>query len=395
MDIVYSYEEAPQTYKKSIFLVGPTPRDKSVPSWRPQMIKHLEECGYDGVVFVPESREGKWSWEYDDQVEWEKKHLEMADMILAWVPRDLATMPAFTTNVEFGKYVASGKLIYGRPDDCPKNRYLDWLYADHGHGEPCNDMREIAAKTVIRLGHGAARTAGERNVPLMIWSTNMFQSWYGYQQYQGNRLDDAKVLWAYRTPSSNEMFAYCLWAKMWVHSENRHKENEFVLSRPDIYTVLAYRRAEDILDSKVVTVKEYRTPVLNMIGKVLELPSGSSKERGKSPVQIACEELKEETGLEIDVLRLVPVMRRQMCSTFSSHGSILYSVELTEDELREVERRSSAGQTFGLSEDTERTTTEIKTLRQLLWTGDMDWPMIGMVLDGVLKNVPQDRPVHI
>ena len=37
-------------------------------------------------------------------------------------------MPAFTTNVEFGYYIHTGKITYGRPEKAPKTKYLDWLY---------------------------------------------------------------------------------------------------------------------------------------------------------------------------------------------------------------------------------------------------------------------------
>ena len=63
-----------------------------------------------------------------DQVEWENFGTENCSKIVFWIPRKLDTMPAFTTNVEFGRYVGSGKCMYGRPDDSEKNRYLDWLY---------------------------------------------------------------------------------------------------------------------------------------------------------------------------------------------------------------------------------------------------------------------------
>lgn len=37
-------------------------------------------------------------------------------------------MPGSTTNVEFGYWVKSGKVLYGRPKDAVKVKYLDWLY---------------------------------------------------------------------------------------------------------------------------------------------------------------------------------------------------------------------------------------------------------------------------
>jgi hypothetical protein len=44
------------------------------------------------------------------------------------VPRDPATLPGFTTNVEFGRFVGRKPCVYGRPDGAPHTGYLDWLY---------------------------------------------------------------------------------------------------------------------------------------------------------------------------------------------------------------------------------------------------------------------------
>jgi len=93
---IYAYEKAPQSYNASIFLVGPTPRTNEVKSWRPKALKALSEAyknqQLEIVVFIPEPRNGVYSSNYIiKQVEWEKQHLEMADAILAWVPRDMNT----------------------------------------------------------------------------------------------------------------------------------------------------------------------------------------------------------------------------------------------------------------------------------------------------------------
>ena len=117
----------------SIFLAGPTTRDRRVPSWRPDAIKILRDLNYDGQVIYPEREVKVGHIDYDTQVEWEYHGLVNCDRIVFWIPRDLETMPAFTTNVEFGTYIKSGRIVYGRPDDAPKNRYLDWLYKKHSY----------------------------------------------------------------------------------------------------------------------------------------------------------------------------------------------------------------------------------------------------------------------
>ena len=121
MKINYSDQEVIKG-EKSIFLAGPTPRKIEVKSWRDEVCKKLEELGFDGVVYVPEySTHGKFE-DYDvqshtNQVEWERTALLNASVILFWIPREIPDMPAFTTNVEFGYWIHTGKIIYGRPDE--------------------------------------------------------------------------------------------------------------------------------------------------------------------------------------------------------------------------------------------------------------------------------------
>lgn len=130
---------------KTIFLAGPTPRDRDIPSWRPDFIKTLEEKGEECTVFVPETSDGWWHSNYEAQCEWEYDHLHMADCIVFWIPRDLETLPGFTTNVEFGYWISQDecKMYYGRPDGSPKTRYLDWLYNTEIGEVPHKSMEEL------------------------------------------------------------------------------------------------------------------------------------------------------------------------------------------------------------------------------------------------------------
>lgn len=124
--------DSPEFPTKSIFLAGPSPRDPSVKSWRPEAIRLIDHFNFDGVVCIPEWRSGQCQSDYTDQINWEKKCLEGSTAILFWVPRELQHMPAFTTNVEFGHWTAKcpDKVFYGRPSLSPKNKYLDWMYKD-------------------------------------------------------------------------------------------------------------------------------------------------------------------------------------------------------------------------------------------------------------------------
>lgn len=128
MTVIYSDQILPEDLTSSIFLAGPTPRDKITKSWRPEAIQILTDSGFTGKVFIPEHKDPNVGYDYLTQVEWEQKALENSTAIVFWVPRDLKTMPAMTTNVEFGIYHKQPNVFYGRPNSAPKCGYLDFCY---------------------------------------------------------------------------------------------------------------------------------------------------------------------------------------------------------------------------------------------------------------------------
>lgn len=147
MRINYSNQEVLKN-EKSIFLAGPTPRREDVKTWRIEACDILEKLGFDGIVYVPEYSANIPLESYDNQVEWERDALSNASVIVFWVPRDLKDMPAFTTNVEFGYWIHSGKILYGIPDDSEKNKYLDWLYQKDTGMKPFNNLEELLVSSV-------------------------------------------------------------------------------------------------------------------------------------------------------------------------------------------------------------------------------------------------------
>ena len=386
MRIIYATQDVPQSFEKSIFLVGPTPRHPDVPSWRPLMLEALEGVGYEGVVFVPEDEGGEWKHSYTDQVEWEHSCLDMSDLVVAWIPRDLETMPALTTNIEFGSLLTSGKLLYGRPEEAVKMKYLDHCYQKMWGRVPHTNMVEMADEVMSRLGVGDLRTGGERKVPFVVWKTRHFQEWYRTHKKIGNRLDDAKVLWPFFVgPRKNFLFSFSLWVKVWISSEGRYKENEYIFSRPDISTILAYRKTKgDFLDTEVVLVREFRSPSRTKDGFIRELPGGSSWKPNKSPEEIASEELEEETNLVVSPGNFEKVYSKQVAGTLSTYHAHLFSVELTEEQMEQARKLAKENKAFGVEEDSERTYAEVSTIRHLL-SGrvEVDWSTLGMIFAGL------------
>ncbi|MHC1716636.1 MAG: nucleoside 2-deoxyribosyltransferase domain-containing protein [Candidatus Dojkabacteria bacterium] len=149
--MIINYSDQDVIYgKKSIFLAGPTPRNENTISWRREACKKLEDLGFDGVAYVPEYSTWRPKEGYNDQAMWERKALSEATVILFWIPRKLPEMPAFTTNVEFGYWLHTKKVLYGRPDNAEKIKYLDWLYKlDYGL-EPINDLQKLLTEAIIK-----------------------------------------------------------------------------------------------------------------------------------------------------------------------------------------------------------------------------------------------------
>ncbi len=392
--IVYAQEPLPIETTKSIFLAGPTPRGSDGVSWRVDAIEQLETLGYDGYVFVPEPRDGKWAHGYGAQIEWEEEALHRADCIAFWVPRDMSgdtyggcAMPALTTNDEWGSWKDSGKVVWGSPDWAEHTSYQKH-YAKKLGVPGATTLLATLRNAIEKVGEGALRRGGECQVPLYIWRRPEFQGWLKMQYDVGNRLDGCRVVWTFMVPPvafntsgkpPRNLFLYALHVDVYIASEDRHKINEIVLLRPDITSVVLYRRDQNWLATKVALVKEFRSPVRNFRGMVLELPGGSSKEK-EAIENVALHEVEEETGLKISVERLRFVGERQIAATLSGHTANVFCAELLPDEMALLEKMAADKVTHGVVEDSERTYIEVCRVADVLNRSSVDWSMVGMIV---------------
>lgn len=131
----------------SIFLAGPTLRNNphNLTPWREKALEILKNLGFDGHVYVPEPFAGTHS----EQIDWEIYHLEKAGCILFWVPRDLKILPAFTTNIEFGEWMKSGKIVLGAPREAEKVSYM--IYRANKLQVPVFDTLEATIQMAIKM----------------------------------------------------------------------------------------------------------------------------------------------------------------------------------------------------------------------------------------------------
>ena len=152
MEIVYSDNNSEINIdgKETIFLAGPSPRNNTDYNWRKKAIRIFDQSGFDGIIFIPLPK-GEFKHSYLEQIEWEQKYIKSCDKLLFWIPRDLVKLPGFTTNIEFGQFIESDKIYYGRPDDAPKNRYLDTIFKMNQGNKEIHNNLELLIKQVINI----------------------------------------------------------------------------------------------------------------------------------------------------------------------------------------------------------------------------------------------------
>jgi 8-oxo-dGTP pyrophosphatase MutT (NUDIX family) len=378
MKTVYVYQPFPQSFHSSVYLAGPTPRHAEVCSWRPRALQLLESMAYDGVVFIPESQDGQRRGDYDRQMAWELDAMRRADLILFWVPAERETLPAYTTRIEFGLQVNSGKIILGIPQDAYKTHYMEQL-AKKYRIAVYGTLEETVKAALTTLSGGGKRSGVECLIPLDIWRTAHFQQWYRTQTSAGHTLEDIQnVEWVFRVGANRAFPLFiALHVAIKVRGEDRIKSNEAVIIRPSLVSICAYCPGDTSADDRFILVKEYRTSVMNAQGFVFEFPGGSSWQPGDDPMPVAMDEFAQETGIRLTRERFQILDRRQIAATMIANEALLVAVRLEPAEMEAIVARQGA--IHGNSIETERTTLQVLTRQQMIEGQLVDYATLGQL----------------
>lgn len=383
LTLVYAQEDLPDVdFSASIFLMGSLAKNE--PSWYEEAIELLRAAGYRGVVFVPVDRVYGGHYKLDN-LDWEERCQQMADRILCRTPDGELKLPDSLTADVWGGWKRSGKIVLCSPEGGWNGAYQR-CFARMLRVPVAATLAEAVRLTLDKIGDGAKRSGGEREVPLHIWRTPSFQYWYAQLKAAGNRLEHAyevKTVWARQ---GTQVFMWELHVDIFVTAENRHKANEIVIGRPSTSSVMLYRRREDsahpINDLEWVSVREFRSAVATNDGWVRELPGGSDFATDLSWLDIAVMEVFDETGLQIDPSRFVYHGARQALATMSAHQAHLFSVELTAEEMAYAKLHEELKTVFGDGE--ERTYIEVVTVGEVLANSAYDRSTVSMVLEVAL-----------
>ena len=376
-------QQPPESWHACIFIGGSmSGAGSSALSWPDEAIALLQgRWTIDGrlVVLVSESSSCIRDVDGDELTDWHEHAFDVADVMIFWWPDD--TDPRLMST-SLAAWTDSHRVVHGTPSGTSLSSYLGTYAGSHAIST-ADTLDGLVGAALEKIGSGARRVGGERDVPLTVWRTDSFQRWYSAQAAAGNTLLSARQVWTFSAgPSQTSPLYWALHVRIYIRAEERVKSNEVVISRPDVSVMALYQRGATIDNTIIVLVREFRSPASTRDGLVHELPGGSTAARTGALDQ-AITETEEETGLAIDVHRIRAHGSRQLAATMSAHHAHLFSAEITNDELAWLHANQATPRGAG---DTERTWTEITTFGQLREHRLVDWAMLGMIAEAVLDG---------
>ncbi len=136
--------------KNSVFLAGTTPKNRKK-DWRKQIISILQNKGFNGIIINPDYTELTNKLDYEAQIMWEIKAMKSSCVVAFWIDRDMPKRPGLTTNVEFGYWLRSDKVVYGRPETSEKCFYLDYTYKLEQKKKHVLTLEQLADEIIKKL----------------------------------------------------------------------------------------------------------------------------------------------------------------------------------------------------------------------------------------------------
>lgn len=373
---VHVGESFPTAFSASVFLAG------SSPSFRQELFSQLAAALFECVVFVPEPRDQPTAAATTDegrQDAWQSEALAFSDLLVLRLAEGEASQPKLLSL--WAEWSRTGRLIVCGPHADAVGRLPGQrlLFAE--------TAADTAALILKFLRPGALRRAGERTVPLSLWRSPSFQSWYRALSRAGHFLEDVEVEWTHRSRGiGRPPFLWAMRPRVRVRGERRQLSGEVVIGRADVSVTILYHRPAGAapLDTQVVLVREFRAAVRNRSGFAWMLPGGSAAQAGErrsDPRHTAVQEVSEETGLRLspEQLQTVSAGDRQLVASLASYHAQVFRAELTDEQLAGLRATAAAGRALGAT-PSERCFVSVRRLGDILADPDFDWSHLGMLM---------------
>ena len=229
---------------------------------------------------------------------------------------------------------------------------------------------------------GDGTTSTKSFIMEKVRETVHYKEWRKSLEAAGHELVSEDLKWVMEVGNGFPLF-FAIKAAVKVHGEDRVKDNETVIVRPSVSYVCAYSCDRNARADRFLMVKEYRTPVMNDMGFVYELPGGSSFNPNKNPIDVAINELKEETGCVFDATRFVSCGAAQQDPTVIGNRAHLLSIRLTSDEMDQIEKR--VGEARGNASEGERTHIYVANMNDLQ-QDYVGWDTRGMIFTALTRT---------
>ncbi|WP_329155885.1 NUDIX hydrolase (plasmid) [Streptomyces sp. NBC_01456] len=374
---VYAGEEPPEFYTASLYLTGAPLNPESSRLALHEATLQWRQPG-TLVVLLPHARGGAPHLDAASRLEWDRTQRARADEIIHWHPQSGPAAEGWPEGD-----LDDGRSVLGCPDGTdPAGRRLRRI-AEDLKVPIAETLPQAIALALERIGPGAPRTAGQHDVPLLLWRTPSFRAWLAAQEDAGNTLLGGRISWTFRVgPHRSHVLLWAYAARIHIAAEDRVKDNEVVLGRPDLTSVVAYRPAPRWQDTEIVLVREFRSPARTPDAYIREVPGGSSAKPG-DPRHTAAAEFTEETGLPLSPARLHLAGTRQAAGTLSAHTQTAYAVELSTHELEQLRADTTS---HGNADETEHTHVEVARLADILRPDGphvVDWTTLAVILQAV------------
>jgi hypothetical protein len=128
--VYYGDDLTEHKHKPSVYLDGPKGTVSKI-SWRKRLLETFTVQGYEHVIIVPECRDNNYRPPYGTKefYEWEDLAMNMATMIMFWIPRDSTLFTGKDINDRWGYWKQRKNVILGYPERAEDVGYQKW-YAD-------------------------------------------------------------------------------------------------------------------------------------------------------------------------------------------------------------------------------------------------------------------------